>query len=183
MKNFRVRTLISAALVLILSAALALPIVQAQETTATPQATAGSPIACDSALALLVAVAQKNFGFTVPSDIGPFDWGQYSGLFTSSSAPASTPEAAMSAGSSASGIMLQLPVVLGEDPQCTQLRTDVVNFLTGNRSASSASASSTPEATAMATAAAPASTMMPAASTAEATAMPSASTPAATAAG
>ena len=144
MKHFRMRTVISVAMVLILATALALPIVQAQEATSTPAATSSGPVACDSALVLLVAFTQKDFGYSVPTDIGPFDWGQYSAVFQTSTTAMSTPEATMSSTQAASigGTLLQLPVVLGEDPQCTQLRTDVVNFLSGMGSSSSSSTSS-----------------------------------------
>ncbi len=141
----RVRTVISTVIVLVMISVLALPMAEAQEATATPS----MPVTCDSALVLLVGLAEQDFGYLPPAGLGPFEWGQFTDMFGNASLTMPTQEpsamatqeagmssSAMSTAEATMTVTLQAPVVLGEDPQCTQLRQDVVSFLTNQSSAS-----------------------------------------------
>ncbi len=143
----RVRTVISTVIALVMISVFALPVAEAQQATSTPgtggTSASGTPVMCDSALVLLVGLAEKDFGYMPPSGLGPFEWGQFTSMFGGSSLTMATQQpgamatqesgassGAMSTAEATMTVTLQVPVVLGEDPQCTQLRQDVVTFLT-----------------------------------------------------
>ncbi len=111
-------------------------------------------LTCDSSTILLAGLAQRYFGY-VPTDVtlGSYDYGQYSPLFDmstmsnsgmtgSTDATGMTGEATADASGSTgttgdvsanptlapSTVLLNPPVISGEDPACTQLRTSLESF-------------------------------------------------------
>lgn len=130
-----------------LAFALVIP-AAAQDATATPAtgAAAGAVAApaqqgtgaltCDSSTILLAGLAQRYFGYA-PTDVtlGNYAYGQYSSLFdvsTMMSSGATGAEATPAvSGASAnptlapSTVLLNAPVIAGEDPGCTQLRSSL----------------------------------------------------------
>lgn len=137
----------------LLFAALA---VQAQEQTATPEAgTTGqdgqtSPIFCESSLMLLVALAQRDYGFQPSVDVSQFEYGQYRNYYggmmgtgdmgtgDTGTDMMATDEADMMATDEAgttdgSMMLLNPPLVLNEDLRCTELRTSVEAFFATDR--------------------------------------------------
>jgi hypothetical protein len=145
--RFRV---LSLALILILMATAALPILYAQEATETPvagegQVSATSPIVCEASVILLAGVARRDFGFTLPDDFDTFERGQFGFLFedatdaaggemqaTEEAGMTTTEEPAMEATEEVtlteSLVMLGEPVILDEDVRCSQLRTSLLQF-------------------------------------------------------
>ncbi len=139
----------------LLTGALALALVipaAAQDATATPDASGSTgttdttmqgtgTLSCDSSTILLAGLAQRYFGY-MPTDVtlGNYAYGQYSPLFDMSGvmAPSMEATADMSMEATAdvsanptlapSTVMLNAPVIAGEDPACTQLRTSLESF-------------------------------------------------------
>jgi hypothetical protein len=134
-----------------LALALTIP-AAAQDATATPDTgTTGSTdttgaaaqgtgtLSCDSSTILLAGLAERYFGYA-PSDVSlsNYAYGQYSPLFDMSGmmAPAapSTEATADTSGAAAnptlapSTVLLNAPVIAGEDPACTQLRTSLESY-------------------------------------------------------
>ena len=125
----------------------------ASGSTSTTNTTSGAmgSLTCDSSLILLAGLAERYFGYTTPSDItmSNYAYGQFSPLFdtqgtTSTGTSAeTTPEATTDVSVEATAdtsstttnptlapgsVMLNSPVIAGEDPACTQLRTNLENF-------------------------------------------------------
>jgi hypothetical protein len=106
-------------------------------------------LSCDSSTILLAGLAQRYFGYA-PTDVtlGTYAYGQYSPLFDmstmsttgSTDSTGMTGEATADASGSTSGdvsanptlapstVLLNPPVISGEDPACTQLRTSLESF-------------------------------------------------------
>ncbi len=105
-------------------------------------------LSCDSSTILLAGLAQRYFGYA-PTDVtlGTYAYGQYSPLFDMSTMSNSgmtgstgmtgeaTADASGSTGSvsanptlAPSTVLLNPPVISGEDPACTQLRTSLESF-------------------------------------------------------
>lgn len=129
----------------------------AQDATATPDASGSTgstdttmqgtgTLSCDSSTILLAGLAQRYFGYA-PTDVtlGTYAYGQYSPLFdtstmSSTGATSMTGEATADASGSTIGdvsanptlapstVLLNPPVISGEDPACTQLRTSLESF-------------------------------------------------------
>ncbi len=131
----------------LLTGALALALVipaAAQDATATPDASGSSgttdttmqgtgTLSCDSSTILLAGLAQRYFGY-MPTDVtlGNYAYGQYSPLFDMSGVMAPSMEATAEVSANPtlapSTVMLNAPVIAGEDPACTQLRTSLESF-------------------------------------------------------
>jgi len=132
----------------VLALALVIP-AAAQDVTATPDAGAAGTtnmtqgtgtLSCDSSTILLAGLAERYFGYA-PTDVtlSNYVYGQYSPLFDMSGvmAPAapSTEATADTSGAAANNptlapatVLLNVPVIAGEDPACTQLRTSLEAF-------------------------------------------------------
>lgn len=114
-------------------------------------------LSCDSSVILLAGLAQRYFGYA-PSDVtlGSYVYGQYSPLFdmqgmtgdtagttgdtagtagdtagTTTDSSATTGDASGAAANptlAPNSVFLSAPVIAGEDPACTQLRTSLESF-------------------------------------------------------
>src|SRR6185503_1585546 len=122
----------------VMAIALVLPTV-AQDATATPDASGSTSttsgamgsLTCDSSLILLAGLAGRYFGYSAPSDItmSNYAYGQFSPLFdTQGTTSADTSSTTTNPTLAPSSVMLNSPVIAGEDPACTQLRTNLENF-------------------------------------------------------
>lgn len=130
----------------LVTGALALALVipaAAQDATATPDASTTDTtmqgtgaLSCDSSTILLAGLAQRYFGY-MPTDVtlGNYAYGQYSPLFDMTGVMTTSMEATADASSAManptlapSTVMLNAPVIAGEDPACTQLRTSLESF-------------------------------------------------------
>jgi len=129
------------ALVLVIPAA-------AQDATATtdtgstgaaaPAAQGTGTVSCDSSTILLAGLAERYFGYA-PTDVtlSNYAYGQYSPLFDmtgvmpaapSAEATVDTSGAAANPTLAPSTVLLNAPVIAGEDPACTTLRTSLESF-------------------------------------------------------
>jgi hypothetical protein len=129
--------------------------ISAQDATATPEGSTDGTIStltnCDSSVVLLYGLAQRYFGYTPSSASGldplVFEHGQYSPFFDMSNVPSTsgtdmtvteepmataevmtTPEAGSVP--PMSSVLLNPPLIAGEDPSCTLLRSDLDAFFT-----------------------------------------------------
>ena len=102
------------------------PMVQAQDQMMTHT--------CDSTTIMLLFVAENDFGYHSMMDVTTFEKGQYKPLFDAMMSMMDEGMSNMS-GTMDEGMMgdnmmmLAPPVIPDEDPACTQLRTDIENFL------------------------------------------------------
>jgi hypothetical protein len=130
----------------VLALALVIP-AAAQDATATPDAGAAGTtnmtqgtgtLSCDSSTILLAGLAERYFGYA-PTDVtlSNYVYGQYSPLFDMSGvmAPAPSTDATPDTSGAATNptlapatVFLNAPVIAGEDPACTQLRTSLEAF-------------------------------------------------------
>ena len=131
----------------VLALALVIP-AAAQDATATPDAGAAGTtnmaqgtgtLSCDSSTILLAGLAERYFGYA-PTDVtlSNYVYGQYSPLFDMSgvmapAAPSTEATADMSGAATnptlaPSTVLLNAPVIAGEDPACTQLRTSLESY-------------------------------------------------------
>ena len=129
------------ALVLVIPAA-------AQDATATtdtgstgaaaPAAQGTGTVSCDSSTILLAGLAERYFGYA-PTDVtlSNYVYGQYSPLFDMTGVMPAAPSAEATVDTSGAAanptlapatVMLNAPVIAGEDPACTTLRTSLESF-------------------------------------------------------